>query len=342
MPVLLDWRRAAAPDDLARQTSQALATGALIALPTEAGYVLAAAPHTLADPARPAGLPDALEVCRLDGYFDPADFFARTAPTAAERALATRLWPGPVGWVDADAPFPAWVPAHSAAGAVLAAQKGPLALFELNGGRQTDPAALGDAVGLVVTDGPPRPGPVTLVRTNDTRWSIARPGVMTEAAVREALARRIVFLCTGNTCRSPMAEGLFKRRLADRLGCAVGELPARGFVVTSAGIAALPDDPATPESAAVVRDLGVDLSAHRSRPASADLVARADDVIVMTRSHLLTVVTKYPVLAGALRLLCGPDGDLDDPIGGGEDVYRACAAAVQQHIDRLLTEMGLP
>ena len=96
------------------------------------------------------------------------------------------------------------------------------------------------------------------------------------------------------------------------------------------------------EAADVLRDYGVDLSAHRSRLASADVIARADDVIVMTRSHLMTLVGKFPVLSGALRLLCGTDGDLDDPIGGGPDVYRACAGTIRLHVDRLITEMGLP
>jgi protein-tyrosine phosphatase len=342
MPVFLDWRRAAAPDDLARQTVQALSTGALVALPTEAGYVVAANPDTLVNPARPANLPGQMSVSRLDGYFDTADFFSRSAPTPAERVLAGRLWPGPIGWVHDESPFPAWVPSHLAPGAVLAAWRAPLALFELDDGRAVNPATLGDAVALVVNDDPARPGPVTRVRPNDTRWAVERAGVMTEAAIRDALARRIVFVCTGNTCRSPMAEGLFKLRLAERLGCRIDDLPARGFVVSSAGIAAVPDDPATPESAAVLRELGVDLSAHRSRPASADLIARADDVIVMTRSHLMTVASKYPVLAGALRLLCGADGDLDDPIGGGPDVYRVCVAVVRNHVDRLIVEMGLP
>ena len=220
MPVFLDWRRAAAPDDLARQTAQALATGALVALPTEAGYVLAADPAAL--PTRPGRA-----ACRMPSPSPDwtasstrLEFFARTEPTPAERVLAGRLWPGPVGWVDDDSPFPAWVPAHMAAASVLAARQAPLALFEMDDGRPVDLAALGDALAVVVTDDPPRPGPVTLIRPNDNRWAVVRRGVMTEAAIREALTRRIVFVCTGNTCRSPMAEGLFKRRLADRLGCA--------------------------------------------------------------------------------------------------------------------------
>jgi len=341
MPLFLDWRQAA-PDDLARQAAQALANGDILALPSEAGYVLAADPARLSDPNRPPGVPDDMAVGRLDAYFDPNEFFATAPPTPAELALANRLWPGPVGWVHDGSPFPAWVPSHSAPAAVLAVRQVPLALFELSEGRPIDPTGLPESIALVITDGPARLGPVTLLRANDTRWTITRSGVLSEQDIRTALARKIVFVCTGNTCRSPMAEGLFKRRLAERLRCAVDELPARGFVVTSAGISALVGDPATAESADALREFGVDLSGHRSRPASADLVARADDLIAMTRSHLFTLASKYPALGGSLRLLCGMDGDLDDPIGGGPDVYRACAATINRHVDRLITEMGLP
>src|SRR5262245_40082104 len=132
MPAILDWLPAHPPDDLVRQSAQALADGTLVALPTEAGYVLAADPARLANPNRPAGLPDGLNVARLDGYFEPAEFFGRAPDASAtERALAARLWPGPVGIVHADAQYAAWVPAHPVAWAVLASRPGPLALFEV-------------------------------------------------------------------------------------------------------------------------------------------------------------------------------------------------------------------
>lgn len=341
MPELIDWRQVAVPNECARQIVQTVAAGGLAALPSEAGTVLVADPDRLADPARPPGVPEGLPVRRLDGFFESRDFFARSAPTPPERVLANRLWPGPLGWVDDELPFPAWVPSHSALAAVLGAGSGPLAVFELDEGRPVDPAGLGDSLNVLVMDGPARPGPVTFLRPNDRRWDVVRPGVLAESAIRFALARHIVFVCTGNTCRSPLAEGLFRQQLAERLGCTVDELPDRGFVVASAGIAAGGEAPATAESVAAARDLGVDLTAHRSRAATADLIARADDVIVMTRSHLLTVAGRFPVLGGALRLLCGADGDLDDPITGGADVYRACATTIRGHVDRLITELGL-
>jgi L-threonylcarbamoyladenylate synthase len=339
MPTFVDWRQAAAPDELAGQIAQALSAGGLVALPSEVGFVLAAEPNSLSNPARPAGLPDTLALCRLDAFAEPADVFARTAATAAERALSTRLWPGPVGWVDDEFPFPAWVPSHSALAKVLAVRQAPLAVFELADGSPLDPAPLVDSLTMIVTD-EPRPGPVTLIRPNDRGWSIERPGVLSESAIRLALARRIVFLCTGNTCRSPMAEGLFKQRLADRLGCAVNELPTRGFDVSSAGLMATGGDAAAHESAETLREYGVELSDHRSRAASVELIAKADDVIVMTHSHL-AMVLRYPVIGGAVRLLCGSEGDLDDPIGRGPDVYRACAKTIDHHVERLITELGL-
>src|SRR4051794_24577023 len=124
MPVFLDWRQAAAPDDLARQTAKALADGGLVALPTEAGYVVAGDPQKLTDPTRPAGLPEGVSAFRLDGYFDPAGFLSDIAATSTERALALRLWPGAVGWVHDGSPFPAWVPSHMAVASVLAARHG--------------------------------------------------------------------------------------------------------------------------------------------------------------------------------------------------------------------------
>ena len=150
--------------------------------------------------------------------------------------------------------------------------------------------------------------------------------------------RSILFVCTGNTCRSPLAEGLGKVLLAERLGCRVEELPARGFWLLSAGVATYGGSPATPESLEAGAELGADLRGHRSRPVNPQLLAAADDVIAMTRGHADALAYRFPGVGPAARLLCAAGGDVDDPIGAGPDVYRACGRAIRDHLGRLIPE----
>src|SRR6516165_10637865 len=96
----------------------------------------------------------------------------------------------------------------------------------------------------------------------------------------------ILFVCTGNTCRSPLAQALCARLLADRLGCEPADLPARGFFVQSAGLAAMIGAEATPEAAAIAREHGADLSGHKSQPLTLDLLAQTDLLFAMTEAHL--------------------------------------------------------
>src|SRR5262245_35938111 len=97
--------------------------------------------------------------------------------------------------------------------------------------------------------------------------------------------RTVLFVCTGNTCRSPLAEAMCKRLLADRLGCGQNDLPSRGFVIGSAGVATWGGLPASPEAETVARSVGADLSGHVSRPVDTGLLAGATDVIAMTAAH---------------------------------------------------------
>src|SRR5436305_1296088 len=83
-------------------------------------------------------------------------------------------------------------------------------------------------------DGPPPLGrSSTVVRVNGDGWSILREGPVSAEELGQQTAILTVFVCTGNTCRSPLAEALFKKKLADRLGCPAEELPRRGFLVIS-------------------------------------------------------------------------------------------------------------
>jgi protein-tyrosine phosphatase len=149
--------------------------------------------------------------------------------------------------------------------------------------------------------------------------------------------RSILFVCTGNTCRSPMAEVLCRKLLADRLGCEPAEVESRGYVVRSAGVAAFPGDGPSWPAVEVVREFGSDLAEHRSRPISAELLDDATDLIAMTRGHAAALMMRFPATGPEPRLLCGTQ-DLGDPIGGDVELYRDCARQIVQGLERFLPE----
>ena len=96
--------------------------------------------------------------------------------------------------------------------------------------------------------------------------------------------KTILFICTGNVCRSPMAEALFRRAAAGR-----GE-----FRALSAGLGAMDGQPPTAHSVEAMRKLGVDISEQRSRMLTAELVRQADYIFGMTHNHVDTVALLYP------------------------------------------------
>ncbi len=149
--------------------------------------------------------------------------------------------------------------------------------------------------------------------------------------------RSVLFVCTGNTCRSPLAEGLCKKLLADRLGVTPEELPDRGYTIRSAGVSAFPGDAASTEGVDIAAGYGVDLSGHRSRPVNPELLADATDVFAMTVSHLAVLMMRFPVDGPAPVLLADRD-DVPDPIGGGRAEYEACAGMIVQHLNRLIAD----
>jgi glycine hydroxymethyltransferase len=141
----------------------------------------------------------------------------------------------------------------------------------------------------------------------------------------------VLFICTGNICRSPMAEGLL-RRLAG------GKVEA-----CSAGLGAGRGQPPSAHAVEVLRKEGIDISEIRSQPVSPDLLERADYIFTMTRDHLDMLLLLYPEMSAKARLLRfdeaakGGRADVTDPIGGTRETYEACKEDIKRALPHVLT-----
>jgi protein-tyrosine-phosphatase len=138
--------------------------------------------------------------------------------------------------------------------------------------------------------------------------------------------RHILFVCTANQCRSPMAAGLFSRQIAH-----LGE--ADRWHVSSAGTWAEDQRPATMFARTTMAEQNIDISGHRSRLLDGDLLRGVDVILVMTRHHQEAIRAEFPDVADRtfmISQLIGQTFDITDPVQGTLDDYRRCAADLQQ------------
>ena len=167
---------------------------------------------------------------------------------------------------------------------------------------------------------------------------ILRAGAISEEKIRRFSTVNILFVCTGNTCRSPMAEGLAKKAIAEKLKCDIDRLADMGYKIASAGVAALNDFAVSPESVRFCASRGVDIASNRSRRLTSGMLVDADYIFAMSPGHLDGIIRTVPAAAGKCQLL-EADRDIDDPIGGGLEIYTAVGSTIERAVNKRIDEL---
>lgn len=136
----------------------------------------------------------------------------------------------------------------------------------------------------------------------------------------------IAVVCTGNTCRSPMAETLLRERLREKLG---SEDAVR---VLSAGVAAGVGSGASPQAVEVMGLRNLDLTGHSSRPLDDAVMNVADLILTMTRGHRAAILAAWPNMHDRVHTLRRDGGDITDPVGMPVEVYESCSEQIDQEL----------
>lgn len=355
-----------------RQAADALSSGGLVVFPTETVYGIAAA--AIPQAVRRLGeLKEHREHKPFTihlGLPAKARDFVPAIPALGQRFIA-KGWPGPFTLVF-PVPDPAAVPVaqsldesvrpriyhggsvglrcpdNRAAADLL--NEVPSAVVATSANLPGRPPAcdaakvleqLDGLVDLVVDGGPTQYAkPSTVIRVDEHNYEILRHGVYDARTVRRLASFNILFVCTGNTCRSPMAAAICRQALAERLACSTDELEEKGYTVASAGTFAIDGGRASPGALDVMREQGWDLAGHMTQELRAEMIARADRIYTMTDDHTEAVVRLMPSAAEKTARL-DPESDIQDPFGAGAGVYRDCLARIRMAVTRRLEECPL-
>ena len=331
------------------QAARVLAEGGIVGLPTETVYGLAARVDHKEAMARLAELKDdrgdkPYSIHIAD--FEDLDGLVRDVLLSC-RLLAEKYWPGPLTIVipDGSTGMGVRMPAHKVAREVIRRSGVHVICPSANPSDQS-PATSAEEVldyfqgklDLVIDAGPTliKESSTVVVFKNHLEWEVVREGLISRKMIASTACQSVLFVCTGNSCRSPIAEHLCRRYLSQALGCEEIKLQERGYRVISAGTAAFPGGHASQHAIDTMKEDGYDLSEHQTQSVTPEMVDHATWVIALARRHQESITSLMPNAADKVRMLDLSGLDVEDPAGGDEEDYRDCIETIDNLIKELI------
>ncbi|NLE29502.1 MAG: threonylcarbamoyl-AMP synthase [Phycisphaerae bacterium] len=195
----------------------------------------------------------------------------------------------------------------------------------------------GDRVDLILDGGPSRyRQSSTVIKISNNDYEILREGIIDKRRLEKLSTFTLLFVCSGNTCRSPMAQALGQKFIAEKLHCAIEELSNHRIHILSAGTFADRGMPASESAVFAMRRIGLDISGHTSRPVTPALVEQADLILVMSWAHKDFICNLVPTACSRIKLLA--ETGVADPMGGSDQDYIQCAEFMEEQIEARLKE----
>lgn len=348
---VIDLNRENYDPSLLNDVASAIEEGKLVGIPTETVYGIAAREDDPDTISRLLEIRNSPKDKKMSIHIGKKNDFQKYCPDPPPMAcrLASRFWPGPLTLVlphesretvglrmpgnritldllrKVDAPVVApsanlsGEPPATQADQVLDTFQGKLA-YVLNGGEST----YGVSSTVVKVE-------------SDNQWSMLREGVIETALIEEESAKHLLFVCTGNTCRSPMATVICRNLLKELGKQHNSDELLNEYQINSAGTAAGNGIAVSPQANQVVQNrYNESLNQHMSKGMTPSLAMESDHIFVMTPSHRESIVSWIPEVEDRITVLKSAQGGIADPVGADVETYKQCADQIHDALQPIL------